>query len=117
MSRLGLDGDESIYFDREKPVVGEVDGFKGQLFEECDPVDLCEELEAKIAALEVYKELLAWVDLIVPGDSHPPKMHRTNRYDSRVPNPAGWLVNDHYGETFTEALIAAREATEGGGDD
>jgi hypothetical protein len=42
--RLGYDGDEQIYFDRRKPV--DVDGVTR--FEECDPVEVCGELQAAL---------------------------------------------------------------------
>ncbi len=42
--RLGYDHDEGIWFDRTKPS-GEVDETKGALYEECDPIEVCAELE------------------------------------------------------------------------
>ena len=44
-SRLGYDGDEGIYFDRTKPAGQECEE-RGQLYEECDPVEVCGDLEA-----------------------------------------------------------------------
>lgn len=41
LPRLGYDGDESIYFDRTKPVVEDDQPF----FEECDPEEICFEIE------------------------------------------------------------------------
>lgn len=48
--RLGFDDSEGIYFDRTKPVKGEVDE-RGQLYEECDPVEVAENLEADLTRL------------------------------------------------------------------
>lgn len=44
MSRLGYDGDEGLWFDREKSV--EVEG--EVVFMECDPEELVDELEGKL---------------------------------------------------------------------
>lgn len=41
LPRIGYDGDESIYFDRTKPIT--VEG--AQFFEECDPEAVCAEIE------------------------------------------------------------------------
>lgn len=48
-SRLGYDGEEGIYFDRERPS-GEED-HRGPLYEECDPIEVCDELERTIRDL------------------------------------------------------------------
>lgn len=53
MGRLGYDGDQSIYFDRTKFCVDPdmVDDEGNRLHEECEPVEVCEELESEITNL------------------------------------------------------------------
>ena len=61
-SRLGYDGNEGIYFDRTK-AADEI-GEDGQpLFEECDPEEVCAELEKQSATLRTrLKQAIKHID-------------------------------------------------------
>ena len=61
-SRLGYDGNEGIYFDRTK-AADEI-GEDGQpLFEECEPEEVCAELEAERDALDTrLKQAIGHID-------------------------------------------------------
>ncbi len=58
MGRLGYDGDESLYFDRERPICAPFVG-EEQQYEECNPIEVCDALESRITVLE-ETENLAW---------------------------------------------------------
>ena len=49
LPRIGYDDDESIYFDRTKPIVVDGESF----FEECDPERVCAEMQEVIARLRL----------------------------------------------------------------
>jgi hypothetical protein len=73
MSRLGYDGGEGIYFDRTKVVDDPdmVDEEGNRLNIECDPVELCEEIESQLRAAD--KALSDWANeaswATGPGDT------------------------------------------------
>jgi hypothetical protein len=53
MGRLGYDGEEGIYFDRTRLYSASmVDGNGDPVYLECDPVEVCEELEVQLAEAE-----------------------------------------------------------------
>lgn len=90
MPRVEHDDLEGIYYDTTRPIHGQY-GNRGQLYEECDPLDVCAEMEAELAQLRADNERMEGVvrfvrDVLDDGDG---ALHRLTLALGDTAEPCG----------------------------